>query len=132
MELQELTIEKGQDIKTVILDYLVSHNMVNVVFLNAIGSAKDLVIAAPYENDLPLRAMEIPFHSSCEIIGFSGETMSWDAVDPMIKAVYPDKNAPLFLHLHVAAATAGGHVFGGGLRGGVAFRSIRIFFACLD
>jgi Predicted DNA-binding protein with PD1-like DNA-binding motif len=128
MKMEEILVDKGEDIKEKIIKVLSERGVNKAVILNAIGSAIDLVIAAPYENQLPLRAAEIPFHSAAEIIGLSGEVQPWSEIDPAIAAVYPDKSAPFFLHLHVAAASAGGHAFGGGLRGGKAFRSMRIFY----
>ena len=64
------------------------------------------------------------------------------AADPRVKfvtsegefvvEVYPDKVSPLIVHIHASCATAGGHVAGGGLRAGKAFRSVRIFMIPLD
>ena len=52
--------------------------------------------------------------------------------DPALLEVYPDKVSPLIVHIHASCATAGGHVAGGGLRAGKAFRSVRIFMIPLD
>ncbi|AEV29502.1 putative DNA-binding protein with PD1-like DNA-binding motif [Sphaerochaeta pleomorpha str. Grapes] len=123
----QLVVPAGADIMGCILDFLADHKLTSVYIIGAIGSAKNIRVAAPVENDLPLRCVEIPFHSSCEIVGFTGEVMEWGCVDTELAAMYPDKDSPLFVHIHVAAASAGGHVFGGGFRGGKAFRSLRIF-----
>lgn len=48
-------------------------------------------------------------------------------MDEDLKAVYPKTDSPLFIHIHASCARAGGQVMGGGLRGGRAFRKLRIF-----
>lgn len=130
--LLQVLVPSGASIKKTIMDYLLAHNLTNVYIIGAIGSAKNVRIAAPVEPELPLRTVEVPFPVACEIVGFTGEVMVWEDVDSVIKAMYPDKEDPLFLHIHVAAALAGGHVFGGGFRGGEAFRSLRVFMVCCD
>lgn len=130
--LLQVIVPAGASIKRTILDYLLEHNLSNVYIIGAIGSAKNVCVASPIEPDLPLRTVEVPFHVSCEVVGFTGEVMVWEDVDPVLKAMYPDKDDPLFLHIHIACATAGGHVFGGGFRGGEAFRSLRVFMVCCD
>jgi predicted DNA-binding protein with PD1-like motif len=126
-DLLQLIIPAAGDIKKYILDFLVERGLRDVYIIGAIGSAKELRVATPITNDLPLRTAEVPFSSACEIVGFTGEVMGWSDVDATLAEMYPDKDDPLFLHIHVAAATAGGHMFGGGFRGGKAFRSLRVF-----
>ena len=48
--------------------------------------------------------------------------MKRECADPALLEVYPDKVSPLIVHIHASCATAGGHVAGGGLRAGKAFR----------
>lgn len=126
-EMLQIIIPAGKDIKMCILDFLAGHDIENALIIGAIGSARDIRIAAPVEHELPLRTAEVPYNVACEIVGFTGEVMKWDAVDPDLAAMYPDKGDPLFVHIHVAAAMAGGHVFGGGFRGGKSLRSLRVF-----
>jgi predicted DNA-binding protein with PD1-like motif len=125
--LLEIHIESGADIKEGILAFLAEHKITNAIVLGAVGSAKDVVIAAPVENELPLRTTEVKYPIACEVVGFTGEIMEWEKADPRIKEIYPDKDDPLFVHIHIGAAISGGQMFGGGFRGGKAFRSMRIF-----
>ena len=127
MEVASITIMKGEEIHKAILDYVLAHEIRHALIIGAIGSAVDLSVATPIEHDPPLRTIEVPYQASCEIVGMSGEIMPWEECDPRLKAVYPDKDSPLFVHIHIAAAIMGGQVFGGGLRKGKAFRSIRVF-----
>lgn len=131
-QLLQVIVPKGANIKKTLMDYLVSNDLTSVYIIGAIGSAKNIRIAAPACSELPLRTTEVSFPVACEVVGFTGEVMVWDDVDPLLKNMYPDKNDPLFLHVHIAAASAGGHVFGGGFRDGVAFRSLRVFMICCD
>lgn len=126
-ELLQLVIPSGMDIKKSLMDFLIGQGVREVYIIGAIGSAKDVCIAAPVEPQLPLRTVDVPFPVACEVVGFTGEVMGWDSVDPSLAAMFPDRSDPLFLHIHIAAALAGGHVFGGGFRGGKAFRSLRVF-----
>ena len=50
-----------------------------------------------------------------------------EKMDPQLRQVYPDTDSPLFIHIHASYARAGGLVMGGGLWGGTAFRSLRVF-----
>lgn len=53
--------------------------------------------------------------------------MKRERMDPAFEKIYPDKKSPLFVHIHVSCAYKGGVVRGGGLAGGKAFRSLRVF-----
>lgn len=125
--LLQLVVPAGGDIKAMLLDYLLTNNLTSVYVIGAIGSAKNVLITSPIEPELPLRCLDVPFNVACEVLGFTGEVMEWKDADPILKKVYPDRDDPLFVHIHMAGALAGGHVFGGGFRGGKAFRSLRIF-----
>ncbi len=126
-ELLEIHVDAGGDIKEAILSFLAEHNITDAIVLGAVGSAKNVVIAAPVENELPLRTTSVKYPTACEVVGFSGEIMEWEKADPRIKEIYPDKDDPLFVHIHIGAAISGGQMFGGGFRGGTAFRAMRIF-----
>ena len=127
MEFAEMTVKQGQDIKKSIMEWLVENKVKNAIFLNAIGSAKDLTVSNPLEHELPLKAVGTTFHEACEVTSLSGEACSWDACDPTLLKVYPNRTDPMFLHLHISGAIIGGHTFGGGLWGGNAFRALRVF-----
>ena len=71
-------------------------------------------------------------HDAAELLSFTGEIMRRECVDPALLAVYPDKTSPLFVHIHASCATAGGHVMGGGMRAGRAFRAVRVFMIPLS
>lgn len=128
----EVTVKQGQEIKAVITEYILDHNWKNVYITGAVGSVIDMVFTAPIQNHLPLRCGKTPVSGAAEIISMCGEVMPIEQMDPDLEDVYPDKDSPLFVHIHAACATAGGHVFGGGLSGGHAFRALRVFMIPLD
>lgn len=130
-DLYEITIDKGQDIRRTITDYVVSKGWKNVMIPMGIGSVIDMEFTTPVENELPLRTCVTRCRDAAELLSFIGEIMEWDRVDPALKAVYPDKSSPLFVHIHASCATAGGHVMGGGLKDGRAFRAVRVFLVPL-
>jgi predicted DNA-binding protein with PD1-like motif len=125
--MEELTIPRGQDILPALERYVLDRGWDDVVVVHAIGSVKDLLFACPVEDELPLRVAVTPGHGAAEILSFTGEIMTKEKMDPELEAVYPDRESPLFVHIHASCARAGGQVMGGGLRGGKAFRSLRVF-----
>lgn len=127
MEVVSIIVKSGEDIKKTVMDSLVAKGIRKGIIIGGIGSAVDLEVTAPTEHEPPLRTVCVPYKIACEIVGLSGEIMPWEDVDPKLAAVYPGPKGPLFLHMHVAAAQMGGSVFGGGLRGGRAFRQVRVF-----
>lgn len=127
MDIVPIDIPAGAPIKDTLLDALVEKGLSHAAVIGAIGSAVDLAVAAPVSRDLPPKTVEVPYGVACEVVAMSGEVMPWDEVDPRLLAAYPARKDPLFLHLHIAAAMAGGRVFGGGLRSGRALRHIRVF-----
>lgn len=126
-QLEELLIEQGQDILQSLESFVLSNGWKNVAVVAAVGSVKDLLFATPVANELPLKIATTPCYGAAEILSFSGETMTKELMDPQLRQVYPHKDSPLFVHIHASCARAGGQVMGGGLWGGTAFRSLRVF-----
>lgn len=122
----DLIIPAGADIKQAITNFILEHGWTEVFIVNAIGSVIDMVITTPVENTLPLKTNSTPIWGAAELLSMSGEVMPREKMDEELKRVYPDKMSPLFVHIHVCFATAGGHVAGGGLKGGKAFRALRV------
>lgn len=123
----EVFIDQGQDIRKTIEAFVIEKGWKEVIVVNAIGSVKDLILAAPISNELPLKVGRTPCYGAAEILSFTGEVMVKEKMDPQLRQVYPDTDSPLFIHIHVSCARAGGLVMGGGLWGGTAFRSLRVF-----
>lgn len=123
----EVFIDQGQDIRKTIEAFVIEKGWKEVIVVNAIGSVKDLILAAPISNELPLKVGRTPCYGAAEILSFTGEVMVKEKMDPQLRQVYPDTDSPLFIHIHASCAHAGGLVMGGGLWGGTAFRSLRVF-----
>ena len=123
----EVFIDQGQDIRKTIEAFVIEKGWKEVIVVNAIGSVKDLILAAPISNELPLKVGRTPCYGAAEILSFTGEVMVKEKMDPQLRQVYPDRDSPLFIHIHASCARAGGLVMGGGLWGGTAFRSLRVF-----
>lgn len=130
--LYDIMIAGGENIRDKITEYVLQAGWEEAVILGAVGSVEELEFTAPVENELPLRTGTTPCHGAAEILSFSGEIMKREKMDPALEAVYPDKSSPLFVHIHASCAVAGGHVCGGGLQGGRAFRALRVFITPLD
>lgn len=131
-EVAEVTVLQNEDIKTVITNFILAHEWKNVYVMGAVGSVIGMVFTAPIQNHLPLRCGKTPVHGAAEVVSMCGEVMPIEFMDPDLEDVYPDKDSPLFVHIHAACATAGGHVFGGGISAGKAFRALRVFMIHLD
>ncbi|MGM9582148.1 MAG: PPC domain-containing DNA-binding protein [Phascolarctobacterium sp.] len=127
VQLEELVIDKGQDILQSLENFVLSKGWDNVAVVAAVGSVKDLLFATPIANELPLKIATTPCFGAAEILSFSGEIMTKELMDPQLRQVYPHKDSPLFVHIHASCARSGGQVMGGGLWGGTAFRSLRVF-----
>lgn len=132
MKIYEITVKSGQRIKKVVSDYILEQGWENVYLTGAIGSVIDCEFTAPIENELPLKTSSVPCRGAAELVSFVGEVMKREKMDPALADVFPDKTSPLFVHIHASAATAGGHVIGGGLVDGSAFRAVRIFMTPLE
>ncbi len=129
--LYDVVIPAGVDIRMAITDYVLAKKWEEVAIIGAVGSVQDMKFTTPVENELPLRIGSTPCFGAAEILSFSGEIMKREHMDPELESVYPDKSSPLFVHIHASCATAGGHVCGGGLKSGVAFRELRVFLVPL-
>ena len=131
-EFAEVFVDQGQDIRKTIEAFVIEKGWKEVIVVNAIGSVKDLILAAPISNELPLKVGRTPCYGAAEILSFTGEIMVKERMDPQLRQVYPDTDSPLFIHIHASCARAGGQVMGGGLWGGTAFRSLRVFLRPLE
>lgn len=131
-KIYELNIGSGEDIKESVAAFVLEHGWENVYLMGGIGSVTDVAVTNPIRNELPLTTASIPVHGAAELLSLTGEVMARNRMDPALEAVYPDKTAPLFVHIHVSVGASGGHVSGGGLFKGRAFRSVRIFMIPLD
>lgn len=127
-ETEELLIGAGQELIPAIENFVLKKGWNEVIVVHAIGSVADMQFAAPVYNTLPLRVQVTPCWGAGEILSFTGEIMQKERMDPELKDVYPDTESPLFIHIHGSCARAGGQVMGGGIRGGRALRSLRVFF----
>ncbi len=128
----EVTVGQGEDIKSVLTAFILANGWRNVYVTGAIGSVIDMVFTTPIQNTLPLRCGRVPVSAAGEIVQFCGEVMPIEKMPPELEDIYPDKDSPLFVHIHAACAIVGGHVIGGGLSAGRAFRALRIFVLPLD
>lgn len=128
----EVFVDQGQDIRKTIEAFVIEKGWKEVIVVNAIGSVKDLILAAPISNELPLKVGRTPCYGAAEILSFTGEVMVKEKMDPQLRQVYPDTDSPLFIHIHASCARAGGLVMGGGLWGGTAFRSLRVFLRPIE
>ena len=131
-EIFEVTVKSGEDIRQVISDYVIEKGWQSVMIPAAIGSVIGMEFTTPIQNELPLKTAVTPCHDAAELLSFTGEIMRRECVDPALLAVYPDKTSPLFVHIHASCATAGGHVMGGGMRAGRAFRAVGVFMIPLS
>lgn len=131
-EFAEVFVDQGQDIRKTIEAFIIEKGWKEVIVVNAIGSVKDLILAAPIRNELPLKVGRTPCYGAAEILSFTGEIMVKERMAPQLRQVYPDTDSPLFIHIHASCARAGGQVMGGGLWGGTAFRSLRVFLRPIE
>lgn len=125
--LYEVTVEAGQDIRETVAGYVLRMGWDEAYISGAVGSVIDMAFTAPIEDKLPLKTASAAVEGAAEVVSLVGEVMKRERMDEALKAVYPDKESPLFVHIHIACAYRGGNVRGGGLAAGKAFRALRIF-----
>lgn len=105
---EEVTVLAGQDIKKVIGDYIVSQGWESVYISGAVGSVTEMAYTAPICNSLPLKTASEEVEGAAEVVAFTGEVMRRELMDPALEAIYPDRDNPLFVHIHVSCAYHGG------------------------
>lgn len=125
--LYEVTVDRGEDIRQVLSDYILEKNWEEVFIVGAIGSIIDSAYNAPADNRIPMNLVTVECPEAAELLSFHGEVMKRERMDENLAKVYRDKTSPLFIHIHASCAAGGGAMYGGGLVKGRAFRSIRIF-----
>ncbi|MCI8742695.1 MAG: DNA-binding protein [Lachnospiraceae bacterium] len=125
--LYEVTVDRGEDIRQVLSDYILEKNWEEVFIVGAIGSIIDSAYNAPADNRIPMNLVTVECPEAAELLSFHGEVMKRERMDENLARVYRDKTSPLFIHIHASCAAGGGAMYGGGLVKGRAFRSIRIF-----
>lgn len=130
-QIYEVTVKAGEDIKTVVTDYVLEQNWENVYITGAVGSVIDMAYTTPVRDCLPLVTASQPAEGAAEVVSLTGEVMKREKMDPALQSVYKDKDCPLFVHIHISCAHRDGSVRGGGLASGKAFRSLRIFMTPL-
>lgn len=128
----EVTVKAGEDIKHAVASYVLRMGWEKVYLPGAIGSVTDMAFTAPADDELPLKTVMQRVGGAAEVVGFIGEVMTRERMDPMLESVYPDKESPLFVHIHVCCAYGNGSVKGGGLAGGKAFRALRVFMVPIN
>ncbi|MCD8361757.1 MAG: DNA-binding protein [Lachnospiraceae bacterium] len=129
--LYEVTVPRGADILRTITAFIESKGWENVYITGAVGSVINTVYNVPIDDSIPMHLAKVQCPEAAEIVGFTGEVMKRERMDPELAKVYPDKTSPLFVHIHASCALREGRVIGGGLRGGQAFRSLRVFLTPL-
>lgn len=130
--LYEVIVNRGEDVRQVISDFILEHNWDDVFIVNAVGSIIDSAYNVPIDNSIPMHLVVRECPAAAEVLSFTGEVMKRERMDENLAKVYPDKTSPLFVHIHASCATGEGKIYGGGLVKGKAFRSIRVFMTPLE
>lgn len=130
--LYEVTVKAGQDIRETVAAYVLKMGWDEAYISGGVGSVTGMAFTTPIEDKLPLKTASETAEGAAEVVSLVGEVMKRERMDEALKAVYPDKESPLFVHIHVSCAYRGGSVRGGGLAAGKAFRSLRIFMTPVE
>ncbi|MDR0823368.1 MAG: DNA-binding protein [Endomicrobium sp.] len=121
----QIIVKKDEEVRGTINSFIQQIGWKNAYISGAIGSIYDAKYVMPsgavYPPPLDIIAVAMPG----EILSFTGEILPIEQVPPHLLPVYNIKEN-FFAHIHASAA-AGGHVYGGGLLGAKAFRSVNIF-----
>jgi predicted DNA-binding protein with PD1-like motif len=126
--MHELAIHQGEDIKQAVLTYVLENGWEDVILIGGVGSVIDVELANPATADLPPRMERLFIQGPCEVLSFTGEVIVKEKMDEILKKVYANDPSPLFVHIHLSCSGRDGTAYGGAVRSGRAFRSIRMFF----
>ena len=127
MELYGGTVKRGEDVRLKISDFVIEKGWDEAIIVGAVGSIIESAYNAPIDNSIPMHLAVNECPNAAELVGFNGEIMKREKMDPNLEKIYPDKTSPLFVHIHACCATGDGKIYGGGLVKGKALRAIRVF-----
>ncbi len=131
-KLYEVIVEKDENVKEKVTQFILDHKWENVYISGAVGSIRQAKLANPVSAEFPPQIGITDCPGPCEVVAFTGEVMKRELMDPVMAKIYPDKSCPLFVHIHAALGGAGAKMFGGGFQDGYAFRKLRVFMLPLN
>lgn len=126
MKTYELVIDRNQSIKKTIEKFVIDKGWDKAYISGGIGSAFDIELTNPISNELPPKLESTFITGPAEVLSFTGEVMKREMMDEVLKKLYKD-DSPLFIHIHLSCSTKDSSVYGGGLREGYSFRSIKVY-----
>ena len=73
--LYEVTVNRGEDIRQVISDYILEKGWEEVFIVGAVGSIIDSAYNAPIDNSIPMNLATNECPGAAELLSFNGEVM---------------------------------------------------------
>lgn len=128
----ELIVGRDKDIGQAVAAFVMEKGWEAAYIIGAIGSAVGVELSNPISAELPPKVEMTGPIGPCEVLSLTGEVMKRERMDENLRAAYADKTDPLFIHLHMCCSVKGGQTFGGGLRAGRAFRSLKIYIGAIE
>ena len=125
-EVYQIAVDKGEEIKEKINQFILEKKWDAAVILCGIGSVRDAQYANPAgtADNYTIEFFDCP--EPAELVSFTGEVMKGERMAPALRKVYGDPGE-YFIHIHAAGAAAGGVVRGGGFQKGYALRAVNVF-----
>lgn len=127
MDFYEWIIERDEDLRIRLDQYMLASGFQHIFISGAVGSMRDITLAAPGEFTIPPRLVMTECLGPAEITSFAGDVYLRHLAPQDELFLDPENDSPLFAHIHMSCAIAGGQTIGGGLRRGKAFRRIKLF-----
>lgn len=127
MMIHELIIERDEDLRTCLDKYMLQMRFTHAYISGAVGSIRDVTLAAPAEMTIPPKLTLTHCEGPAEITSLVGDIYLRPLAPPDELFMDPENDSPLFAHIHMALAIAGGRTYGGGFRQGRAFRRIKLY-----
>ena len=87
--LYEVTVNRGEDIRQVISDYILEKGWEEVFIVGAVGSIIDSAYNAPIDNSIPMNLATNECPGAAELLSFNGEVMKRERMDENLAKVYP-------------------------------------------
>jgi predicted DNA-binding protein with PD1-like motif len=130
-EIQVLSLTRGQDIMSVLYEFLKDKHWPGALIVSGIGSVSSITIGNPLDHGNPPKMSVITIDEPAEVLGFAGEIMRKDLAPADMPAHARNTPCDYVIHIHATISHKGGDVIGGGFRNGTVMRALNIYIQSL-
>lgn len=131
-KLHVIKLEKGQDVKEGLKQYMMDKDWKGAVIVAAAGSLRGVTLSNPISDTPPSVLLPITVDVPCEIMSFTGELIRKDDTPKSLSHFVQDDPCNYIVHIHASISHGSGVVNGGGLRAATVHRALNIYVLELE